>query len=345
MKPEQLVLFERYADAVGADRYRVTSIKLDEINGEKKALILDKKDGVSRGFTRAEVAQHMPELLSLLRRGENIYYTPLSENKHHILVDDVRDFSELKRDGFRLSVVIESSPNNFQAIITIPKLGVPQDREIANYLSSYLNQSYGDRKFFGCIHPHRAPGFKNFKLKYRDEHGNFPTVKLVECDGGECEKTFELSRSIYQQNKEVDIARGKVELRNERLPEIEESDESLSAALMAYMAHYYHITVALKSRMQFFDDDFSRYDSMIALRMRATGHSKQAIAHAIEVMGPTIRIPYKPKPDRNWADYARRTAEYAFSQAAERRLADLQRYWKDWIEFERRFSNSSSSGG
>jgi hypothetical protein len=354
MKPEQLVLFERYADAVGADRYRVTSIKLDEINGTKKALILDKKDGVSKGFTREEVAQHMSEMISLMRRGENIYYTPLSENKHHILIDDVKDLLGLKLAGFRLAAVIESSPRNFQVIITVSKLCAPEDKEIGNYLSNYFNQKYGDKNFYGCIHPHRAPGFKNFKLKYRDDYGNFPTVRLVEAEGGECDKTLKLSLSIYQQI--IDFERRKKEKAEEEkekekwfpkyrtAADVAASDDALIMATRAYMAHYYHIIAVLYSQTMPLALDYSRIDSMIALRMRATGHSKQAIAHAIEVMGPSIRIPWKPKPDRNWADYARRTAEYAFSPSGERRLESLQVYLMEWLEAERRHGVDLTGG-
>jgi len=334
MKPEQLVLFERYAEAVCADRYRVTCIKLDDISGTKKSMILDKKDGVSRGFTREEVARHMPEMLRLLRRGENIYYTPLSQAKHHILIDDVSDFREIKRGGFRLAAVIESSPKNYQVLITVPKLGVAEDRQLGNALSNYFNSKYGDRSFFGCIHPHRAPGFKNFKLKHRDKWGNFPTVRLVEAEGGECQKTLELARTIYQE-----IERTNKELGKDRTSETSEietqtipTDESAAIALDAYMAHFHHISGLLS-----FPDDYSRYDSMIALRMRATGHSKAAIEHAIYVMAPRVRSQFSNKPlnGRNWTDYSRRTANYAFSAAGDWQLKRLESYISEWRRLER----------
>lgn len=42
--------FRRYADAVNAERYRVTCIKMDE-DGGKKTFILDRKGGMTRGFS------------------------------------------------------------------------------------------------------------------------------------------------------------------------------------------------------------------------------------------------------------------------------------------------------
>ncbi|MBD5648171.1 MAG: hypothetical protein HDQ89_11430 [Desulfovibrio sp.] len=84
----QAKLFMEYAKAVNAERYRVTAIKMGA-NGEKKVMILDKRNVESRGFTPEELLRRMPEIVKLARRGENIYYTPLSERKHHILIDDM----------------------------------------------------------------------------------------------------------------------------------------------------------------------------------------------------------------------------------------------------------------
>ena len=108
--------FRRYAAAVGADRYRVTCIAM-ETNGNKKTFILDKEGGVTRGFTPEELVLRIPEMLRLQRRGENIYYTPLSEEKHHVFIDDMTAESlvRLQRDGYRPAVILESSPGNFQA--------------------------------------------------------------------------------------------------------------------------------------------------------------------------------------------------------------------------------------
>ncbi|AXC12051.1 traI protein (DNA helicase I) [Acidisarcina polymorpha] len=86
----ELQQFEKYHDAVQAERYRVTSIKMLP-DGQNKIFILDKdkQTGVTKGFTPEEIAQRIPEMQRLQRRGENIYYTPLSDNKHHILIDDM----------------------------------------------------------------------------------------------------------------------------------------------------------------------------------------------------------------------------------------------------------------
>ncbi|MBD5626520.1 MAG: relaxase/mobilization nuclease domain-containing protein, partial [Desulfovibrio sp.] len=129
----QAKLFLEYAKAINAERYRVTAIKTGA-NGEKKVMILDKQNGESRGFTPEELVNRMPEIVKLARRGENIYYTPLSERKHHILIDDMspEKVMQLQKDGFKPAVFLESSPNNYQCILTFPKFQGDFDREIGN---------------------------------------------------------------------------------------------------------------------------------------------------------------------------------------------------------------------
>ena len=130
-----LRISESIADAVNAERYRVTCIKMEE-DGGKKTFILDKKGGMTRGFYPDELEAHIPEMLRFQKRGENIYYTPLSDDRHHILIDDMtRDsLKKLQEDGFRPAVVLESSPGNYQCLLTIPRQGTEFDRDVATAL-------------------------------------------------------------------------------------------------------------------------------------------------------------------------------------------------------------------
>ena len=145
----ELADFRKYADAVNAERYRVTCIKMEE-NGGKKTFILDKKGGMTRGFSPEELEAHMPEMLRFQKRGENIYYTPLSDDRHHILIDDMtRDsLMRMQEDGFRPAVVLESSPGNYQCLLTIPKLGTEFDRDVGK--SYYGAPEQGVRRQKSC---------------------------------------------------------------------------------------------------------------------------------------------------------------------------------------------------
>src|SRR5512144_3005190 len=115
---------------------------------------------------------------------------------------DRRQLERLIKDGYQPAVVLESSPGNYQAVITLPKLGTPHDRDVGNRLAEQLNRDYGDPKLSGCIHPHRAPGYENRKPKHQREDGTYPEVKLLRAERRECEKTLEHARQLgaqYQQ--------------------------------------------------------------------------------------------------------------------------------------------------
>lgn len=94
----------------------------------------------------------------------------------------------------------------------------------------------------------------------------------------------------------------------------------------AYFAHYEnirgHITV----------EDFSRVDAMIALRMRANGHSPEAVLAAIRDCAPSIRTGMEKR--RNWPAYAERTMNYAFGYAGDRDLQRNSNYLQLWQKIE-----------
>ena len=274
----EITEFRKHAVAVNADRYRVTCIKMDE-DGSKKTFILDKKGGMTRGFSSEELEAHMPEMLRFQKRGENIYYTPLSDDRHHILIDDMtRDsLKRLQEDGFRPTVVLESSPGNYQCLLTIPKLCTEFDRDVGNRITERLNREYGDKKLCGCIHPHRAPGFENRKPKHRREDGGYPQVKLLFAERRECGKALALARRIDHEYAEAAKKR-QAERRTFPMPGVRPGDPEA-----AYYTHLKNI------RRHLTIEDYSRVDAMIALRMRSNGHSRESVEETIHICAPTIR--------------------------------------------------------
>lgn len=312
--------FRKYAEAVNAERYRVTCIRMDE-DGSKKTFILDKKGGMTRGFSPDELEAHMPEMLRFQRRGENIYYTPLSDDRHHILIDDMtrESLQKLQGDGFRPAVVLESSPGNYQCLLTIPKLGTEYDRDVGNRITERLNREYGDKKLCGCIHPHRAPGFENRKPKHRREDGGYPQVKLLFAERRECGKALALAKKIDHEYAE-EAEKRKAERRTFLMPDFRPGDPAT-----AYYAHLENI------RRHLTIEDYSRVDAMIALRLRSNGHSREAVEETIRACAPTIR---EGKTGRNWRRYAERTADYAFGPAGDRDLDRNERYRELWRRVE-----------
>ncbi len=337
---EQIEQFRQYAGAVGADRYRVTSIKMHE-NGSKQTFILDKKDGVTIGFTAAEIEQRTPEMQRLQRRGENLYYTPLSENKHHILIDDMtcEKLERLIQDGFQPAVVLESSPGNYQAIITVRKLGTPHDRDVGNSLSDKLNREYGDPRLSGAIHPHRAPGYNNRKPQHRREEGSYPVVRLRKAARRECAKTFALSRQIDAQYQQQAAAKARQGVERTATPAPAGLAAASSSAINVYMIHYRDVLRVLSLRRE--NADLSRVDSMIALRMRITGHDQVSIEGAIRQCAPALR---QTGEEHDWDDYARRTARFAFSGAGDLQAGKLSsKYRLHWERLERGAGSARSA--
>ena len=340
VQPEGLAAFRdaiaRYFNALQAERVRVTCIKLRE-DGTKQAMLLDKRDGTSIGFTQEELLARLPELLRLQARGENIYYTPLSETKHYILVDDVSRAraSDFLGDGYKPAVVLESSPGNYQCILTFPKARTPLDRDVANRLTRALNQKYGDPKLSGAVHPHRAPLFENRKPQHRREDGRFPQVRLQYAKQQECSKAM---READRIEREIIVERQRqVQTRYAAARTISSAQPAPAGSTRAaYYAHYANI------RKHFADADLSRIDSMIAVRLRATGHSPQDVAEALYECAPTIR---QNPEGRDWQRYAERTVNYAFTVGGEMAIHRNKQAIRAWYALEQRRLNTEKDEG
>jgi len=327
MKSEPLKQFEQYAQAVGAERFRVTSIKLRG-DGSEQTFILDKKDGVALGFTPQEIEKKTPEMQRLQSKGENLYYTPLSDNKHHILIDDMTQgkLERLIKDGYQPAVVMETSPRNYQALITVQKLGTPHDNAVGKRLAEQLNREYGNSKLSGYIHPHRAPGYENRQPHLQREDGNFPAVRLLKAEHLECVKTLALSNQI---NEESQRQAGQKAKRTDSIDKPTANTEvAPEGGLNAYRQHYNDELKRQRGAV-----DLSRIDSMIAVRLRVTGHSQADIESALQQSAPGIR---RQKENRDWKDYAQRTARYAFSAVGDRQAAELEKYRQQWERLEGR---------
>ena len=84
-------------------------------------------------------------------------------------------------------------------------------------------------------------------------------------------------------------------------------------------------------------EDFSRVDAMIAIRLRASGYSQEAVADTILQCGPVIRQTREgrgKREARDWHRYAERTAAYAFGVAGDVALARNEKYFEHWRKIE-----------
>lgn len=326
MRTHQAQQFARYHQAVQADRYTLTCIKM---TADKR---LARLVGPREGVAAADVYARMGALIAAHAKRENIYYTPRSDAMHHILVDDLTraSLTRMLADGHKPAAVLESSPDRFQAVLNVSKGSDDEDAEraVANALSARLNKAYGDPKLSGAIHPHRAPGFCNHKWeegapapKYQRQDGTFPEVNLVFAVPCTCTKAQTLAQEIGQQLAEAARQAGARSAAPTPVGTLPSE---------VYAAHHRDIM----ARWRGDQPNLSIVDSMIAERMVATGHDEAAVRHAIEACAPSIRA--KPE-SRNWADYARRTAEYAaHSPKAAASIAKLRPYLGQLLRLEGR---------
>lgn len=133
----------QYLDAVRPDSVRVTSVRQGPDGERLPGVLLTPKEGVlPEHVPFNEIAAHDARRYANGDR-EHVYFTPLSERMHHILIDDLdaARLAKLRQDGFSPAVVIETSPGNFQAIINVPKISDDDEinRQIDNRLTSTLN--------------------------------------------------------------------------------------------------------------------------------------------------------------------------------------------------------------
>lgn len=308
-------LFTAYHEAVKADRYRVTA-RLDE----NRALILDRDPATqeSLGFPYDKIISNIPKMSFFESQNRHIYYTPLSDKFHHILVDDISrsNLDLMLLNGLKPSCILESSTGNFQAIFTLPKIDSKFDKMISNDIASGLNILYGDVNLSGAIHAHRAPGFFNTKKKHL-VNGVYPIVKLIDNSGEECDLLHSYMVFIDGYYKYMEQNRNNIVPSETRY--IPRNSSSL---------YDIHKNDCLRvGKLVGFDLDQSRLDFMIGVRLRGTGHCRDEVAEIIAANTP-------PRKRKDIAAYSLRTADAVFSLTGDMQLRRYEKYIPQWKRLE-----------
>jgi RepB DNA-primase from phage plasmid len=114
--------------------------------------------------------------------GRNIYIRPCGEHALS-LIDDVslQAIERLKSEGFAPSVILETSPRNFQTWLCHGQI-LP--KHLSTFAARLLASRFGgDPASADWRHYGRLAGFTNRKEKYRKADGTFPYVRLHEAKG------------------------------------------------------------------------------------------------------------------------------------------------------------------
>lgn len=164
-------------NALGSENYRLT-VMYTRDDGTKYAINLGKKDDGEELYDRHQVEAWIPRLTAHNARGGNIFITPMDRSVYHLLIDDLsaKNLETMKGVGYSFSTICETSPNNFQGVVKVPKT-LPEPA--VNEWFKVMNRELGDAKITNAEHAMRLAGFQNRKAKHRRENGEYPFVRVV----------------------------------------------------------------------------------------------------------------------------------------------------------------------
>ena len=185
-------------DALAAPAYRITVMQ--EREGKKSAWNLGKgaPGEAERFFTEADILSMIPRLTAMNAQGGNLFITPIDDDVHHVLIDDLSSdsYAQLVARGYQPCLVQESSPGSIQAVIKVPKT-LP--KAAVNQWFKDINRDLGDPKITGLRHGFRLSGFQNMKPKHAAaDAGQRPFVRILEAANRLCGKAAAVIQQLVK---------------------------------------------------------------------------------------------------------------------------------------------------
>ena len=164
-----------------------------------------------RTWDRQTLTQSIPWLKFQNADGRNIYIRPKGEHSLS-LVDDLsaESLERMKHSGFTPALIVETSPNNFQAWLNHGR-ALPKDASTVA-ARALAEQFAGDPGSADWRHFGRLSGFTNRKARY-EVGGRYPYVRLVHFTGeiyqSAPEFVLEVEKQVGAQRKELELRREK----------------------------------------------------------------------------------------------------------------------------------------
>lgn len=157
-----------------------------------------------RTYTVDSVLKSLRFLKYKNKNGFDIFIRPKGPSGY-IFVDDisVTDIARMEKDGYLFSVVVESSPLNYQGWLKFSS--APIDPETASIVGRYLARKYGaDMRSSDWRHFGRLAGFTNRKPGYVNEIGHYPYVGIYSTSTAACTNSCEtIQQALLEHEKTV----------------------------------------------------------------------------------------------------------------------------------------------
>lgn len=308
----------RQLDALDAPAYRLTLIARDDTKksfnvGKPKPHEIEKTE---RFYTKDEVIAKIPFLSNRNVTRYDIYVTPIDKKHHYILVDDMRMSAmfAMQSTGIKPCLIQETSDDNYQAVIKIPKeiitLGEDAEQSAANQLVENLNKSYGDPKLSGVVHPFRLAGFSNKKSDRKNA-----LTRIVKAMAGICAVSVDMLAVIRNALKTNPVQP------KPKKTHVEQSENMLHKTDVKNNINFEKIILnsevnqknhdiyqnLVKKANNYKDIDYSVIDFRFARALVAAGAPPREIAASLYALSPDLATRHKNNADA----YISRTIERA----------------------------------
>ncbi len=195
-----------YIYSIAATSYEMAFIHADEEAGKAKVRLTYLPD---------QLLKAVGYMKKMNMDNYHIYCRP--SGFQYILLDDIDPTRLDELNELKPCLIIETSPNNYQAWLKLKDC--PADYEAALNITRTLQVKFNTDK--AAVSPKqvgRLPGYTNRKLKYRNDKGYFPFVKIKHCVNQHCLFTLsgpacsapDISLS-FERSKDANIANSNIE--------------------------------------------------------------------------------------------------------------------------------------
>ncbi len=283
----------RYHRVVQADAYQLKFHKAEPGNGPKKIFMVP-------AGNIDEVAVHGDLIETMQIEQAWISIQPITRNKHHIVIDGISRaaYEQMLTDGFSPELVLEIDAGKLQVLLGAPSDGSAAARQAASNTVAELRRRYGADPSLNRATEHMLPGTKT-----PGSGGSRKSDWVVRVISEFPARTCALVRELI----EKEIGRVRKQLDNMRLYDLAILRRFAQASKgigFSYLAHFRDI---MRNDFQYRSQ--SEVDSQIALRLLATGHSKERIKTFVHSFLPALDLARQ----HDWRHYATTIVDHARS--------------------------------